>query len=226
MQEDLGPPRLRRVAIRYTEWEYAVTSVDYLPLPDVPGSPEFFRVLEGRRSFRCFGPLSRGDLSALLWFTGKTLESAPPGSPRWEHRHVPSAGGRHPIDLLVLDRTLGPDTLQWYDPCAHALCTLQVRDRGALHRLRNSADHVLQGQDGVVIWHAAQFARTTSRYADGESLVWRDAGALVAVTTLVAEALGIVCCPLGTTGEPHLSGALGAERIVQGVGGCVVGSRV
>lgn len=220
-----GCPRPRSMERRYLEWHYDVRSVEYLPVPDERVDPGFFAVVDRRRSSREFGPLAQSDLATLLWYTAKTREREPSESSRWEHRPTPSAGGRHPIDLLVSNWPAGSETFYVYDPVGHALCAIHLPDSSARQRLVEDAVEVIGGRDGVILWHAAQFARTTSKYEHGETLVWRDAGGLVAVTALVSEALALACCPLGITGEPYLSTALGAGEAVVGVGGCVVGSR-
>src|SRR5690606_23954914 len=101
MELDSGSPRPRPSEQIYAEWRYDVLAVEYLPSPDAPPDPGFFPVLERRRSSRRFGALSQDDLAALLWYAAKTQESAAPGGVRWEHRAAPSAGGRHPIDIIV-----------------------------------------------------------------------------------------------------------------------------
>lgn len=80
-------------------------------------------------------------------------------------------------------------------------------------------------EDGVLLWFVAQFGRTLGRYVDGESLVWRDAGALLATVYLVCEALGLACCAIGPSGDPDMPQIVGAENELRGVGGCIVGSR-
>lgn len=217
-------PRPREIERPYTEWKYDGISVEYLPLPPTMADPAFFSVVESRRSSQPFGRPSLLQLSTLLWFTCKTKLSTGARSSRWEHRPAPSAGGRHPIDLLITNRLDDSPSLHRYDPMGHALWRISVQDNLALEKLSTAAAEALGTRQGIMIWHAAQFARTTSKYEDGETLVWRDAGALLGVTVLVAEAMGLACCPVGVTGEPYLSDAVGSGEAITGVGGCVVGT--
>jgi SagB-type dehydrogenase family enzyme len=219
-------PIPRAVEEPYTEWQYDIVDSEYLPLPDQLPACTFFEILESRKSHREFGPISQIKLSTLLWFIAKTHLTQPSGKPRWQHRFAPSAGGKHPIDLIVSNWPTCSKTLYKYDTFAHALCSLRAVDKAAHQYLISSASEALGTAPGVVLWHAAQFARTESKYEFAESLVWRDAGVLIALTTLVCEALGLACCPLGITGEPHLSATLGSGDRVQGVGGCVIGTRL
>jgi SagB-type dehydrogenase family enzyme len=217
-------PRLRSVDRGYEEWRYATASAMYLCRPGgLPERPPFYAVVESRSSIPPTASLSELDLSSVLWFTSKSRSSAKPGEPRWEHRPAPSAGGRHPIDVLVSNWPPGSNKVYHYDPMAHALCALRPQRAGAVQELTSAAEKTTGSRNGVILWHAAQFDRTLSKYEEGETLVWRDAGVLVGMTALVAEALTLACCPIGLTGEPVLSNVLGSGGRVRGVGGCIVG---
>jgi len=76
-----------------------------------------------------------------------------------------------------------------------------------------------------MLWFAAQFDRTLSRYNNGESLVWRDSGALAATIALVAECLHLSSCAIGITGEPFISQILDSKGALVGVGGLLIGQR-
>jgi hypothetical protein len=103
---------------------------------------------------------------------------------------------------------------------------LVVRDRPALARFDQIVSEVAcEANRGTVIWLLAQPARTARKYRHPESLIWRDAGILIGTIALVAEALGVACTPLGPTGEPWLSRALGAQGCLAGLGGVLLGRR-
>lgn len=228
-------PRPRAEEEPYVEFDYPVEGQPhYLPAPS-PLPVAFFATLTARRTRRDFDTLSEAPLGSLLWFTSRTLLTSysppnadqPQKTPRWEHRVTPSAGGKHPIDVIVMQRSSEEAcTVDLYHPLAHALLRIAIADETELTRLDEAVQAVVPTGRGLVLWHLAQAARTLSKYNNGESLVWRDAGCLVATTALVAEALGLACCPLGITGEPHLANALGGAGRLQGVGGCVVGGRI
>jgi hypothetical protein len=75
-----------------------------------------------------------------------------------------------------------------------------------------------------VIAFAAEVGRTSVKYANPESLVWRDAGVLLGYLHLCAEALGLAFTPLGITGDPYIRHLDGQDRL-RGVGLAVVGLR-
>src|SRR4051812_37503992 len=98
----LRSPKPRNAPLPYTEVVYARKADILLPKPSWPQAG-FFRVLGGRRSRLPVGPPSISQLATVLWFSGKEYERyGKPGAPDyWEHRAVPSAGGCHPIDIIV-----------------------------------------------------------------------------------------------------------------------------
>lgn len=241
-------PRPRAVWRAHKDYAYHVGAAVSLPVPEPP-SVECFAALLRRRTTRAFAPLATPALSVLLWYAARTLEmdSAPPGTRgRWEHRVAPSAGGRHPVDVLVMrpEPAAGADGARagsaspghefwWYDGLRHTLRPLlpiTPAARAGMAGLAELPARILGAvpglADATVLWHAAQFERTAAAYDGAESLVWRDAGCLLGVTVVVAAALDLACCPLGATGEPFVSAAVGAPGgEVLGVGGVVVGAR-
>lgn len=245
------PRRLPRVG-RPVEYQTVGTAVP-LPWPRV-SQRRFFSVLASRRSSRAFGAPALQDVSTLLWYTGRTLATAEPTPPAtrgdWEHRIPPSAGGRHPVDLVLMNPPLGaaaphaaptaavgnaesepgeqPESrLYLYDPLQHALRELDVNDGAARRALQRLPPTLLPTATGIelatTVWFAAQIDRTSAEYEHPESLIWRDAGCVLATLTYVAAALDFACCPLGCTGEPWLSAVLHHRTSIAGVGGCVVG---
>jgi len=223
---ELGSPSKRPVELHVREFRYPTISREYLAVPKAPRNVGFFATVESRRSRRTFGPMSKSALSALLWYSSKTLSTwVEPNGFRWEHRPAPSAGGRHPVDLLVVSDNRAENVAYIYDPFAHALNRIQIQGPGKVTGLVREVNNIVSCRGATIIWHLAQFARTLSKYVDGESLVWRDAGALLATMGLVAEALRLSFCAIGITGEPWVSEMLDSKGAVVGVGGCIVGSR-
>lgn len=138
----------------------------------------------------------------------------------WQHRASASAGGLHPIDLLLLlpER----DEVLLYDPLCHALGALALRDADALHSFRGDVAAILPGAEGAVLALVADPTRTGRAYNDSESLVWRDAGCLLATLHLCAEWLELSFCPLGILGQ-DLARAIAEPDIVFAAGVCLVG---
>ncbi len=184
----------------------------------------FFCDLRSRCTRREFNPISGAVLGELLWFCGKTLELQHLGGGHtYEHRCCPSAGGIHPVDILLVDPSAY--AIRLYDPLGHALWELGDVAEPLIRQFCEEVNRVVEVEAGRIICFAAEFDRTLTRYLNGESLVWRDVGVLVATFCYVAEALQLNCCPIGIHGEPWVSQMLHSSGRVIGVGGCVIGSR-
>jgi len=209
------------------EFRYPISSVFYLPKPGDYQKINFFKVLDSRISRREWSRLSIHNLSLLLWCVAKTKSTYKEESGfMWQHRSVPSGGGRHPVDLLLIRRIERKPTVDLYDPHGHALARVNIADQKQLNSLLSKVDKILPFGEGMLIWLVGQFDRTMSKYANGESLVWLDAGALLATIYFVAEAFRFNCCAVGITGEPWISSFLRSGCLAEGLCGCVIGSRL
>lgn len=138
-------------------------------------------------------------------------------------RPTPSAGGRHPIDLAVL--AIGVDGLEaglWHFDAG--TCELK---RGTLDTAAHTAalDRIRSALEGgalpsAAIFAIADFTRTLSRYPGGPSLVFRDAGALLATMQLCATAADLASCVVGTAAALPSEGG---DRVVTDVGPLLLG---
>jgi SagB-type dehydrogenase family enzyme len=203
-------------------FEYRTVGKHYLSIPNVPLSdPGFFATLRARRTRRDLGLISNQDLSALLWYSAKVWNARNSGAVRWQHRSSPSAGGIHCVDILIVDEQR--ERVMLYDAVGHSLQQVDLSPTPPRALLSELAGMISLGA-ATVLWLAADFELMLASYADGESLVWRDVGALTATVCFVVEALGLGCCPIGFTGEPFISEILNSHGRVTGVGGIIVGS--
>lgn len=107
---------------------------------------------------------------------------------------------------------------------AHTLSTIHDNQSRAVQLLLNRVNEVVEIQDGVAVVFAAQFGKTRAAYENADSLVWRDAGALLCSFYMVCESLGLNCCGLGVNCASEVSDAL-ESSLYSGVGGCVVGCK-
>jgi SagB-type dehydrogenase family enzyme len=224
---DLKSPVPRRREVHYSEFEYKIKNRVYLPAPELESSPLFFETLARRETNREFAPLPLSALSSLLWYSAKcTASHVEQAGFRWTHRPAPSAGGRHPIDLIVTNQTPASEAIYLYDPVAHTLCELNLDEDQAVEALLQAIEESVPFGRSTVMLFVAQVGRTLSKYRYGESLIWRDSGCLLATIYLVATALGLQCCGLGITGEPWISRMFTAGDALIGVGGCLCGAPI
>ncbi|WP_431273190.1 nitroreductase family protein [Variovorax ureilyticus] len=182
---------------------------------------EVEQFLRTRRSERQIGAISDADLGAWLDLScrAQLLQGSIYGFDI-SLRPAPSAGAIHPIHLVFT----ASDASSWrrYDGADHALIDVpSALDPREVHR---AMQQVLAVPNATLILLAAEVGKTAAKYHHPASLVWRDAGALLAVMGLAAHALALAFCPLGVTGEPWV-GRLLEQQGLFGVGAAFVGAR-
>jgi SagB-type dehydrogenase family enzyme len=124
----------------------------------------------------------------------------------WSKRPSPSAGGIHPIDLVIYDSSRGP-ALYYYNPLDHSLNELDLNKDEIIDFVNHVYGSKVNSKKSTIIWMVAHPNRTNAKYQNSDSLVWRDAGCLLYCLNLVCNALKISFCSLGTLGEPYISRA-------------------
>lgn len=140
---------------------------------------------------------SLADLGRFLWHS--LAEQHRAGEP---HRPYPSGGRCYALrPYLVVSRCAGLDAgLYAYDAQAHELIQvgpLDASQRRLLQDAASSAQARTEPQALVVL--CADVARVRQAYAGlSYSLVLKEVGVLMQTAQLVATALGLACCPLGT----------------------------
>lgn len=222
---DLQSPFPRKEPLKFCEVAYQIESTHYLEIPEVNDTPPLWSCMESRRSRHASGPLCEYNLSRLLWMCAKIQPRLHrDASDLALRRPAPSAGGLYPIDVLVIQEQTSP-SVSLYDPISHALCVLRNFDVDGLFDVVRNARDASQYSAGTILLFSANFDRTSSKYENGESLVWRDSGALLSMIYLACEGLGLACRGLGITGEPWISSLTPLHSGRSGVGGCVVGSQ-
>ncbi|GLV19911.1 hypothetical protein LOCUS_08210 [Klebsiella pneumoniae] len=179
-------------------------------------------VIETRRTQRNFSHVSQAQLSHWLWLTGRVMAvgHSSYGFPLTQ-RPVPSAGAIHPIHIIL--SLPERDGWQLYLPDMHALAPLRIPEQTRFE-IRDELLPVIDIQSGIIVRLIAEPGKTSAKYSDADSLVWRDSGVLVGQMALVAEALECNFCPLGITGHDWCSG-LKLEGRLAGTGLAVFGSR-
>ena len=165
----------------------------------------FFDVLRSRRSKLGNRAPTEGEISCLIWHSMLLRErrGASDCFLDWESRASPSAGGLHPIQALLLPID-GGTPVGFYDPLRHEIITLQNDPAPLIRANEYSVEKLCGARSGTTIQFVADWAKVQAAYMSGESLLWRDAGALVAIISLVAEACSLAATPLGRMGTELL----------------------
>jgi hypothetical protein len=134
-----------------------------------------------------------------------------------ERRAAPSAGGLHPISFVCIgDDGAAP---RLYRPEPHAFLRLRVKSPDFATKNRAQVHAVIGPVRGCTVRFVADRAKVSTAYEDADSLILRDAGALLTTACFYAQWLGLAACPLGFLGGELLDDiGLSTSRFV-GVGG-------
>jgi len=192
---------------------------DITPLPI-----RFDKVSKMRKSVRTFKQITIQQISDVLWYAAKVKSTFQQENGYvLTHRGTPSAGARHPIDIMISNPTLlDHDFLYYYNPFEHSLNQL-ANSYGDIPAFLGHINEIVNITDATVIWFVAHAGRTNTKYEHAESLIWRDAGALINNIQMVCTAIGLNSCPIGSLGEPYISNFFNNQAGVFGAGGLLIG---
>jgi hypothetical protein len=181
--------------------------------PPAPMRADLFEVLKRRTSRPGTLSLSDNDLASILWHSTLIRERRSPQVDHrgWESRAAPAAGGLHGIEILCLP--LEPSSApSWYDPLHHRLIPASLNNElREMHR--RLIGELCRCEAGVTLQFVSDWRRLSLLYRNAESLLWRDAGALLATICLVAEAYEVACTPFGR--ESVVSGLTPSDDLVR-----------
>lgn len=186
-------------------------------------------VLDERRSSGAMKAFGLHELVALLAraYRVQNVHGAGDGAALWTARPVPSAGARHPFELLVSVAAVdGLEAGRYvFDPHRVGLPRLapawaryasDVED-AALRAARSST-----AAPAMVVL-VANANRVADRYSAPLTLLMRDAGVLLQTLHLVATDLGLASRILGSAG--HITHVDGSGDLVVDCGALIIGSR-
>lgn len=127
-------------------------------------------------------------LRAMAWVRESSLDQY---GREWQSRLAPSAGGTHAISPLLYHRG------SWYVDREAGLIEVLVEENLANDLLGDvkMAGRIDDAQS--VLFGVAEISLLDQRYRNGASLLWRDAGAFLAIAQLVAISRGVESTILG-----------------------------
>ena len=179
-----------------------------LPEPSPGAGPPFFEVLDARRSIRAPGPepITLAQLGGFLHYVARIRAVAPadPAAGRpYEaaSRLCPGGGALHEIELyLTVSRCAGLDAgFYHYAAAAHRL--ERWPDHEASGRMLIQAQRAMGAASApdLLVTLAARMPRVAWKYQSiAYALVLKNAGVLFQQMYLVATALGLAPCAIGT----------------------------
>lgn len=184
-------------------------------------SKDFLETIFSRKSSREFSNFSLCDLEKLLFYSCK-IKSIEFDENNFllTNRVTPSAGGRHPIDVLV-SLPQKERILSYYNPIDHTLGELKI-EKKKLDVFFSDINKNLAIKDACIIWFSIQVNKTSSKYDNAESLYWKDSGVLLFAIQLFATFLGYKSCPLGTLASNSFNKLFNDKNLFSG-GGILIG---
>lgn len=219
----MNGPSIRERHLEYEPFVYPILEKIKLPVVNFSKrQKDFLDVLRGRRSEKQLGICTLEELSEILFHAVKPYAISRDDYDMTVYRSAsPSAGGRHPIDILVGLPEKEGRQLYLYEPLSHSLVRLGIP--AELQReFFDDVNQTLPLGDSILIWFSVQYMRTASKYTDFESLVWRDAGAQLYCLQQVAKYVGLDSCPIGYLAEDTFHRMFQCASLISG-GGMIIG---
>lgn len=195
-------PQPRKFASTVPTQDISIFGEVALPTPAFPlGESTFASVFANRHSTRVGRPLNLQKLSNLLWLANRG-PSPDQSKANHNHRVSPSAGGIHPIEIVVTNIEEISDSIFWYQHRAHNLGAI---GNSTTARTLNHQAQDCVGALGTIVWLAGSVQRVGAKYEGPLNLLLRDAGALLATISLAATACNIGSTFIGATGSNVIS---------------------
>lgn len=219
----MSGPSILGKPIPFEPFLYPVAEEIKLPtVSEGQSSSGFLEVFSRRRSVKKIGRCPLESLSKVLYYTLKPYSIAQDDFGVTVYRSaVPSAGGRHPVDVLVGLPDGKGRRLYLYQPLNHSLRRLVIEDE-LQHTFFGDVEQTLLLGESTLLWFSVQYMRTASKYSDYMSLVWRDIGAELCCLQQAAKYVGLDSCPIGYLAEESFSSLFKTDKLISG-GGMIVG---
>jgi SagB-type dehydrogenase family enzyme len=187
-------------------------------------SPSFTAVLDGRRSVREWDdahPLTLAQLGEFLYRVGRVRRVAVDGRHDVSKRSSPSGGALHSLEIYpVVTNVAGLAAgMYHYDPFAHVLEPVPVPVAEAV--VRQLVDHARAAAGGtpppqVLLVLAARFGRVMWKYQSmAYALILKDLGALMQTMYLVATAMNLAPCALGSGDADLFAQATNLDQLTE-----------
>jgi len=135
-------------------------------------------------------------------------------------RPAMSAGALHPISVLIIPNRDDRRVFH-YNSKEHCLESLQA-DESCVGQWLDQCELVLPEADGSYLVFVADITVTGTVYERPESLIWRDAGALLQTIAIASTAFQLLFCPLGLLGS-EIAAIFADPRRLVSAGAAVVG---
>lgn len=185
----------------------------------------FSEVLKLRRSSRDFGSISIEILSEILFLSAHVKHGFSNSfGNSLSYRPSPSAGARHPVEILICSIPIFKnERLFRYDPFNHRIQELALDEEICIKLRLHISESFPQSELATIIWFLAFPDKTSAKYENAESLIWRDIGTLANTIQLCCTFLGLNSCISGTLGYPYFAQLFNEYKTLSG-GAILVGT--
>ncbi|HZM88629.1 MAG TPA: SagB family peptide dehydrogenase [Blastocatellia bacterium] len=191
--------------------------LEALKLEDMP----LTLALENRRSLHGLEPISFDNLGEFLYRTCRVTGTSSDGIGMEVIRKVyPSGGSLHPLEVyLVANRCLGLERGMYrYRAADHALAYIQTLDTD-VEKFLSDASRACGGLPDyppVLLIIAARFRRTAWKYQSiAYHVTLMEAGTLLQTMYLVATAMRLAPCALGSGDSDHFARVAGTDYYLE-----------
>lgn len=176
-----------------------------------PSSQTFESVVERRRSGRQMAQAPISEIVNVLGFAMRPRFWKDDVFRRTRSLAI-SAGALHPLSVLIIPGRYD-QRLYRYNVVEHCLETLRI-EIAVLNGWLQRATEVLPGADGTYLLFTADTTGPNAVYENAESLIWRDAGALLQLVAMVSSSFQLEFCPLGLLGSEIVAMLASPGRLI------------
>lgn len=162
-------------------------------------------IMRSRRSQRTMSEASVQAIAEVVRFALRADFIGTDRSHGRKLKAVVSAGALHPVKCLIVDQA-GASIA--YDDVNDIFISVGIRDPEPMKAFLELCRNVLPTARGHWLAFLADTADLSEMYSHFPSLLWRDAGAVVQMIALAAEAHALAFCPLGILGHQAAAATL------------------
>jgi hypothetical protein len=193
-----------------------------LPRIVLPPPEDVAVVMERRRSVRRIDPARLREIANMVgWVVARSGASVHENIPRWKSLAA-SAGGLQVVEPILVP-PIGTRAFR-FDGSSARLAVLKLADPAMMETFRERVRGMAPRTAGChIIVFAADMPRARACYEWADSLVLRDAGALLQTIHTAAEAFRMSALPLGILGQEACAAILPAGGGIEAVGAMIVG---
>ncbi|TCQ24835.1 hypothetical protein [Rhizobium sp. PP-CC-3G-465] len=135
-------------------------------------------------------------------------------------KRIISAGALHPVKCAIIGAS---GNVVIYDDDLDIFSSAEPRDADRLKAFNKKCADVLPFAQCHVLALMADSGTLSTVYSNAQSLMWRDAGAVLQILALVSEVFNLGFCPLGILGQEVADALLPDGHRFIGVGVAAVG---